>query len=269
MRDSGANNKNAYLTSFKSRLIMSWQRGWKHFPFHEVSLEPANFANELKGLRIVQLSDLHLTRSIEISYLETLVEKINELHPDFVFFTGDILQTFAFRLREHLRAFRVLRAPAYYVTGNHDIVYGPKNLEKELQQNNIHSLDNRISLLYINDTPLQLVGLSDRYSFVRGIRRPIHELFSRLDENISTILLAHQPKDAEHIGQHRIDIQLSGHTHGGQIYPFSKLAKRFQPYFEGLYTHGETLLYVSRGLGYWGAQIRYKAPSEIPVFTIN
>lgn len=248
---------------------MHLQTGWNHFPFNEITLKPANFADELKGLRIVQLSDLHLKRSLDIAYLETLVRKINTLNPDFVFFTGDILQTFAFRLRKHFRAFRALEAAAYYVTGNHDIAYGPKGLQKELFQHNIFCLDNKIARLNINNTPLQLVGLSDRYSFARGIKRPIEKLFSGLDESVSTILLAHQPKDVEHVGQYRIDIQLSGHTHGGQVYPLDRLVKRFQPYFEGLYVHNKTLLYVTRGLGYWGVAVRYKAPSEIPVFTIH
>jgi predicted MPP superfamily phosphohydrolase len=248
---------------------MPLQTGWKHFPFHEIPLYPGNFADSLKGLRIVQLSDLHLKKSIDIAYLELLVKKINALNPDLVVFTGDILQTFAYRLRRHFHAFSALESPAYYVTGNHDVVYGPKSLEKELFKYRIFCLDNRISILNINNTPLQLVGLADRYSFARGIKRPIEELFSKLDENVSTILLAHQPKDIEHIGKHRIDIQLSGHTHGGQIYPFNKLVKRLQPYFEGHYIHGKTILYVTRGLGYWGPSIRYRAPSEIPVFTLN
>lgn len=197
------------------------------------------------------------------------MKKINALAPDLVFFTGDILQTFAFRLRRHFRAFRALEAPAYYVTGNHDIFYGPKSLEKELLENKVYSLDNRILLLNINNTPLQLVGLSDRYSFARGIKRPIDELFSKLDRNISTILLAHQPKDSEHIGSYRIDLQLSGHTHGGQIYPLHKVVNYFQPYFAGLYLHKKTLVYVSRGVGYYAIALRYRAPSEIPVITIN
>lgn len=248
---------------------MSVQTLWKNFPFEEITLEPGNFADELKGLRIVQLSDLHIKRSLDIGYLESLVKKVNALHPDIVVFTGDILQTFAFRLRKHLHAFHALEARAYYVTGNHDIIYGPTTLKKELSLNGITCLDNSISMLNINNTPLQLVGLGDRYSFTRGIKRPIDELFSKLDENISTILLAHQPKDIEHISNYRIDIQLSGHTHTAKPYPFNKLVKRFKPYFAGLYVHGKTLLYVTRGLGHWGPKVHYKAPSQIPVFTIK
>ncbi len=247
---------------------MSLQTGWNSFPFEEITLEPGNFADELKGLRIVQLSDLHMKKNLDIHYLESLVKKVNALRPDIVVFTGDILQTFAFRLRKHFHAFRALEAAAYYVTGNHDIVYGPKTLKKELAHNGIICLDNSIATLNFNNTPLQLVGLSDRYSFTRRIERPIDELFCRLNENISTILLAHDPRDIEYTPKYRIDIQLSGHAHSKYSNPFNKLIKRFKPYSSGLYVHGKTLLYVTQGFRRLKPTVRQKTPSEIPIFTI-
>lgn len=247
---------------------MSLQAGWNSFPFEEIRLEPGNFADELKGLRIVQLSDLHMKKNLDIHSLENLVKRINALHPDIVVFTGDILQTFAFRLRKHFRVFRALEAAAYYVTGNHDMLYGPKMLKKELSHNGIISLDNSIAILNINNTPLQLVGLSDRHSFTRRIERPIDELFSRLDENTSTILLAHDPKDIEHTSKYRIDIQLSGHAHSTHSNPFNKFIKRFKPYSSGVYVHGKTLLYVTQGVRRQKTTVRHNIPNEIPVFTI-
>lgn len=248
---------------------MSLQIGWSHFPFHEVAIQSSGFGAPLNGLRIVQLSDLHITKSVEVEYLKKVVEKINDKKPDLVLISGDILQTSAINVKEHLSSFKNLEAPSYYVTGNHDIVYGPKYLKEIMTNSGVICLDNRIVEVNIRGSVLQLIGLSDRYGFVRGIKRPIKELFSKLNPNISTILLTHQPKDIEHIGAYRVDIQLSGHTHGGQIYPLSVIVKFFQPYFSGLYRHKNTLLYVTKGVGYWGVKMRYKAPSEIPVFTIN
>jgi hypothetical protein len=248
---------------------VSLQTGWKHFPFEEIHLQSSGFPAALNGLRIVQLSDLHLTKDIDINYIKELVTKINGLNPDIVVFSGDIIQTSALRLKEHFKAFNALKAQAYYVTGNHDIVYGPKALKEMFLENGVICLDNDIVKIDIKNSILQLVGLSDRYSFARGIKRHVKKLFSALDANLPTILLAHQPKDIRHVGKFRIDIQLSGHTHGGQIYPLSIIVKFFQPYFSGLYKHKDTLLYVTRGLGYWGVKARYKVPSEIPVFTIN
>ncbi|OHE16003.1 MAG: hypothetical protein A2540_10150 [Sulfurimonas sp. RIFOXYD2_FULL_37_8] len=235
----------------------------------EVVIKNNFYASTLTGIRIVQLSDLHLTKKVDLAYLKLLVEKINDVEPDLIVFTGDILQTKAIYLKEHIEIFKNFEAKAYFVTGNHDLVYGIKELKRIMDDSNITCLDNEIVKLKIKDFELQLVGLSDRYSFLRGIKRPIKELFSKLDPNLATILLTHQPKDIEHIGSYRIDVQLSGHTHGGQIYPFSKIVEFFQPYFSGLYTHNKSILYVSNGLGYWGLNIRYKANSEITVLTIN
>jgi len=245
------------------------QVGWKYFPFTEISLKLSSFSDELCGIRIVQLSDLHITKRTPLDYLNTLVTKINDLKVDLVVFTGDIIQTPASNIKKQLASFSKLNIPAYYVTGNHDMIYGANTLRQELDKYNIICLDNKIEIIKINETSLQLVGLSDRYSFIRFIKRDIKKLFSSLDSQLPTILLAHQPKDILYTKDYRIDLQLSGHTHGGQIYPFNLIIKIFQPYFAGLYTHENTKLFVSRGLGYWGVDFRYKSPSEIPIFTIN
>ncbi|MBE0513891.1 metallophosphoesterase [Sulfurimonas sp.] len=248
---------------------MSLQIGWKYFPFDEIAIQSDSFCSSLNGLRIILLSDLHLSKDVGVRYLENLVKKTNALKPDLVLFSGDILQTSALNVKEQLECFRELEAPSYYVTGNHDIVYGPKDLESVMESVGVHCLDNKIAEIALKGSVVQLVGLSDRYGFVRGIKRPIKELFGRLDPKLSTILLTHQPKDIAHVEDFRIDLQLSGHTHGGQIYPFSIVVKYFQPYISGLYRYRNTLLYVSRGLGYWGVRVRYRVAAEIPVFTIN
>ncbi len=248
---------------------MSLQVGLQYLPFKEVVLKATSFTNSVKNLSIIQLSDLHLNPKVRLEYLESLVEAINEKNPDIVVFTGDIIQSSAKKLKEHLAVFKKIIAPCFYVTGNHDIIYDPKNLQEILLTNDIVCLDNKITTLKINNTDIQLIGFADRYSFVLGKKRPIKKLLSQLDQDMFTILLTHQPKDSEYILDARIDIQLSGHTHGGQIYPLNKIIKLFQPYFSGLYTHNKTLLYVTTGLGYWGVNIRFKVPSEIPLFRVN
>jgi len=245
---------------------MSLERGWRDFPFKNVSLSLDTFGISLK---IVQLSDLHITPEIDAAHIDAMVEQINQINPDLVLFSGDIIQSGAHKVQKQLKSFQELRAKSYYVTGNHDIVYGAKNLQSIMQKSGIELLDNRVVHLDIQGAKLQLVGLSDRYSFMRGVKRETKRLFASLQPELPTILLAHQPKDVRLIGERRVDLQLSGHTHGGQIYPFSLLVKLAQPYFSGLYRHNKTTLYVSNGIGYWGLQIRYKAPREIAVLTIN
>lgn len=240
-----------------------------HFPFKEITLSPGNFADALKGLRIVQLSDLLISKKTDPAYLHQLVIQINRLHPDLVLFTGDIIKSFAFRLRVQLSAFKDLQANAYYVSGNHDLFYGLKTLKRELALCNISCIDNKCAHLIINNTPLQILGLADRFSKIKAHKRPITELFSALNEDVSTILLAHQPKDVEFIQGHRVDIMLSGHTHNADAYPFHAFLKKHQPYYKGLYVEGKTLLYVTSGLHASPFQLKRKSLAEIPVFTIN
>lgn len=248
---------------------MSLQIGWSSFEFKNISLRLNNFSKCFGELKIVHLSDLHITKKIPPALLDELVAKINSQEPDLVLFTGDIIQTHARKIKKQLESFKNLKSKSYYVTGNHDIFYGHRELQEIMHQNGVFSLDNKVIKLSINGTLMQIIGLSDRYSFFRNIKRPLKELFLELDPILPTILLAHQPKDVYLIGKSRVDLQLSGHTHGGQIYPFSLVVKLFQPYFSGLYEHNKTTLYVSNGLGYWGVQMRYKAPKEITVLTIN
>lgn len=248
---------------------MSLQIGFKYFPFQEVTLQPRSFTHTVRSLKVIQLSDLHICKKVTIEYLTSLVKQINEISPDIVVFTGDIIQTATKNIIKQLEMFSAIEAPAYYVTGNHDIYYGAIALKEVLEKNNVICLDNSTVQIEINSEIIQLVGVSDRYSFVKGIKRPIKELYAGLDKEIFTILLAHQPKDVFLIKDSRIDIQLSGHTHGGQIFPFNYVVKFFQPYFSGLYTHNKTLLYVTKGLGYWGVRFRYKVESEIPVLFIR
>jgi predicted MPP superfamily phosphohydrolase len=240
-----------------------------HFPFKEITLYPGNFADALKGLRIVQLSDLLIGKKTDPAYLHQLVVQINRLHPDLVVFTGDIIKTFAFKLRVQLAVFKELEASAYYVSGNHDLFYGLNTLKRELALCNISCIDNKCAHLIINDTPLQILGLADRFSKIKAHKRPITELFSALNEEVSTIMLAHQPKDVEFIQGHRVDVMLSGHTHNADAYPFHAFLKKHQPYYKGLYVKGKTLLYVTSGLQSSVFQLKRKSLAEIPVFTIN
>lgn len=248
---------------------MPLEIGYRDFFFKHIELKLDSFDNSLSGVKIIQLSDLHITKKVKVEYLRELVDKINSYNADMVLFSGDIIQTKATHIQEQLSVFKNLNAHSYFVSGNHDIFFGLDELKEIMSKNSVICLDNDIVNVKIRDKELQIVGLSDRYSFIRGIKREVSELFSKLDATKETILLTHQPKDIEYIKEYRIDLQLSGHTHKGQIFPFSLLVKLVQPYFYGLYKKNNTLLYVTSGFGYWGLNVRYKAKSEIPVFTIG
>ena len=143
--------------------MTSFQSGFKYFPFKEIALIHENFST-LSGVRIVQLSDLHLNKKVDLSYLKQLVQKINDLKPDIVVFTGDILQTSAYKIKNHLKLFTDIKAKKYYVTGNHDLVYGTKELRYLMEDAGVICLDNSISTLDIQGNVLQLVGQIGRAS---------------------------------------------------------------------------------------------------------
>ena len=238
------------------------------FPFNPITLTPGNFADELKGLRFIQIADLLITTKTDPHYLHQLVLQINEHNVDLVFFTGDLIGTFCTRIKQQLHTLKNIDARSFFVSGNHDRFFGQKRLQQELFKVGITALDNACAHLIINNTPIQLVGLSERYGHFKSQHRPISELFSKLDETISTILISHQPKDVDEIKHHRIDIQLSAIPHNADAYPFHALLKKYQPYYNGLYVKGKTLLYVSRGLNKSIFKFKRHTEAEIPLFTI-
>lgn len=243
---------------------MSLQMGWCEDIFHNIHIQKSCF-NDLK---IIHLSDLHINKMMPLKFLKNLVEKINNHNADIVLLGGDILQTKAYKVKEHLALFALLKAPCYFVSGNHDLWYGTKELESILTTHGVKSLENKKELIVLKNQTLQLVGLSDRYSRFYGIKRPVNELLGSLDASLPTILLIHQPKDIKLLKDERVDLVLAGHTHGGQIYPFHILTRLVQPYMSGLYQVQNRTLFVNRGVGYWGVPIRYKAKSEVAVITL-
>lgn len=244
---------------------MSLQLGWCEDIFQNIHIQKSCFNN----LKIIHLSDLHINKMMPLKFLKNLVEKINDQNADLVLLGGDILQTKARRVKEHLALFATLQAPCYFVSGNHDLWYGVQELENILTAHGIKSLENKKELIVLKNQTLQLVGLSDRYSRFYGIKRPIDEILGSLDSSLPTILLIHQPKDINLLRDERVDLVLAGHTHGGQIYPFHILTRVVQPYMSGLYQVKGRTLFVNRGVGYWGVPIRYKADSEVAVITIQ
>jgi len=240
-----------------------------HFPFNEISLSLGNFSDSLKGLRIIQLCDLHICEKTEPEYLHQLIIKINEHNPDLVLFTGDIIKNFAYKLRLQLSALKGIHAPAYYVSGNHDLFFGRNRLKRELAISNITCIDNACVHLIINNTPLQILGFAQNFSLLKKEKRPIKMLLSSLNEDISTILLSHQPKDLELVQGFRVDLQLSAPTHNADAYVFHNFLKKHQPYYKGAYIKGKTLLYVSTGLNVSPFQLKRKSSAEIPVITIT
>lgn len=230
----------------------------------EQAVRLARLPPALDGLEIAQLSDVHIGASLGEGFLRGIVEKTNRLKPDLIVITGDLVDGSVAQLERHVAPLARLasRYGVYFVTGNHEFYSGADPWCAHLEKLGISVLRNRFVHIGDAGARIQLAGIDD-YTKTGGTA-VARRLAERLDPELETVLLAHQPRsigDARALGA---GVQLAGHTHGGQIYPFTELVRLTTPYVAGLYRHDEqTQIYVSRGTGFWGPPMRLAAPAEI------
>ncbi len=216
------------------------------------------------GFKIVQLSDVHVGNTIKKDFVEAFVQRINDLKPDLVVITGDLIDAEIERIKEDLAPLKNLISTygTYFVLGNHEYFHDPLKSMEYIKTLNITILENES--VQIEDQ-FNLVGLNDYIGSRVGLLEPdLPKAFSTVNKTLPTIVLAHQPKMVKELESYKPDLILSGHTHGGQIFPFGLLVLLDQPYLSGLYQHDEdTQIFVSNGTGFWGPAIRIFADSEI------
>ncbi len=220
------------------------------------------------GFRIVQLTDIHVGPTIGRTFIEEIVARTNALGPDLIAITGDLVDGTVNQLAPAIEPLAKLRAPhgVYFVTGNHEYFSGAEAWLNELTRLGIRVLHNERVAIGNGSAGFDLAGVDDRSAFHYGGLSPQDALGRALrdrDPGRELILLAHQPRtllDADSFG---VGLQLSGHTHGGQMWPFNFVVRLQQPFVAGLHRRGGAQIYVSRGTGYWGPPMRLRAPAEI------
>ncbi len=221
----------------------------------------------LAGFRIVQISDIHVGPTIKGDYLAAIVERVNALQPDVVAITGDLVDGSVAELGAHVAPLAQLRARhgSFFVTGNHEYYSGVHGWLRELQRLGIHVLLNEHVVLHHDGAALVLAGVPDYggHHFDPRHRSDPAAALAGAPAGAPRVLLAHQPRTAPAAARAGFDLQLSGHTHGGQFLPWSLLVPLQQPFTAGLHQLGRLWIYVSRGTGYWGPPKRVGAPSEI------
>jgi uncharacterized protein len=221
----------------------------------------------LEGFRIVQITDIHVGPTIKAQYLRAIVDRVNALQPDVVAVTGDLVDGSVAELGEHVRPLADLRARhgVYFVTGNHEYYSGVHGWVKELQRLGLRVLHNEHVVLQHGAASLVLAGVTDYsgHHFDPDHRSDPARSLQGAPTGVPRILLAHQPRTAPAAAQAGFDLQISGHTHGGQFLPWIFFVPLQQPYIAGLHQLGRLWVYVSRGTGYWGPPKRLGAPSEI------
>lgn len=235
-----------------------------------VSVPVANLPEELEGYRIVQWSDVHVGPTIQRRFVQSLVERTNALQADAVAVTGDFVDGPLDDLREHVEPLRDLRTRdgVFYVTGNHEYYWSADAWIAALEDVGFDFLKNEHRVIARGDARIVFAGVTDPVG--RGSHRQDPDAaLGDAPANALKVLLSHRPQTAEAASRLGADLQLSGHTHGGQFFPFNLVIKRFQPIVAGLHRVGQTWLYVNRGTGYWGPPTRLAVGGEITVITLT
>jgi predicted MPP superfamily phosphohydrolase len=218
-----------------------------------------------KPYRLVQLSDLHVSAQIGRDFVQEVVNQTNALKPDGIVITGDLVDGGIAELGPHLEPLRDLRARegVFAVTGNHEYISGADEWVAFFATLGLRVLRNeRISL-----ESFDLAGIDDDVgpSWLPHHGPDLQKALTNRDRNRTVLLLAHRPTQLPHAAEHEVDLQLSGHTHGGQIKPLDILEA---PYVWGLYQLKKTILYVSAGTGYWGPPMRIGTRAEITLLEL-
>ncbi|MFC5458804.1 metallophosphoesterase [Massilia niabensis] len=234
----------------------------------KVDVPIAGLPEALHGYSIAQVSDIHVGPTIKRPYLEAIVNRVNALGADAIAVTGDLVDGSVQRLAAHTEPLGRLRAPdgVFFVTGNHEYYSGAEEWIAEVRRLGLTVLLNGHVLRWRGGATLMIAGVTDysAHHFNPAHRSdPTAAIAGAPPEVAVKILLAHQPRSAPAAAGAGFDLQLSGHTHGGQFFPWNLFVPLQQPFVAGLHRTGRLWVYTSRGTGYWGPPKRFGAPSEI------
>lgn len=227
----------------------------------------------LDGFRIVQITDLHVSSTTGRSYVAEVVARTNELNPDLIAITGDLVDGSVGELRHDTAPLNelVARHGVYFVTGNHEYYSGVADWLGELERLGIRVLRNERVSIGNGAASFDLAGVDDiRATGMHPGHGPdLARAVAGRDASRELVLLAHQPREIFKAAEHGVGLQLSGHTHGGQIWPFGYLVALTQPYLVGLHRHQGTQIYVSRGTGTWGPPMRLGPRNELTLIELK
>jgi uncharacterized protein len=234
----------------------------------DVDVPISDLPDALHGFTIAQISDIHVGPTIKRRYLDAIVDAVNRLDADMIAVTGDLVDGSVHRLAPHTRPLARLRARhgSYFVTGNHEYYSNAHEWITEIRRLGLTVLMNEHVIMQHDDSALLVAGVTDytAHHFDPAHRSDPQAALAGAPSQIAVkILLAHQPRSAPAAAEAGFDLQLSGHTHGGQFFPWNFFVPLQQPYTAGLNRLKQLWVYTSRGTGYWGPPKRFGAPSEI------
>ena len=227
-----------------------------------VDIPVDNLPEALRGFSIAQISDVHVGSTIKGGFVQNVVNRVNALKADLIAVTGDLVDGSVHELASHTAPLAQLSARhgAFFVTGNHEYYSGERAWSNEIRRLGMRVLKNEHVVLNHNGASLVLAGVTDfsAHHFDPAQQSdPVAAMRGAPDKAGARILLAHQPSSAVAAAQAGFDVQISGHTHGGQFWPWNWFVGFFQPFTGGLNRLEKLKVYVSHGTGYWGPPNRF------------
>jgi predicted MPP superfamily phosphohydrolase len=233
-----------------------------------VDVPIAGLPGDLHGFTIAQITDIHIGPTIKRPYVQAIVEAVNRLNADMVAVTGDLVDGSVAELADHVAPVAQLssRHGTFFVTGNHEYYSDAHAWIDELRRLDVRVLLNEHVVLQHRQGVLIVAGVTDQsgHHFDPSHRSDPHAALAGAPSNVAfKLLLAHQPRSASAAADAGFQLQLSGHTHGGQFLPWNFLVRLQQPFTAGLHRLRELWVYTSKGTGYWGPPKRFGVPSEI------
>jgi predicted MPP superfamily phosphohydrolase len=245
----------------------SLRRGLAGPELRRVEVPLARWPRALDGFRIVQLSDIHIGPLLDRRFARSLAERVGGLAPDLVVVTGDLVDGSVHHIGDEVEPLGALRAPhgVFFVTGNHDYYSGADDWVARMTDLGWRSLRNERVAIDVGAAGFDLAGVDDHHGSMveAGGGEDLERALADREPGRPVVLLAHDPGSFRRASQMGVDLQLSGHTHGGQIWPFRWMVRITVPWVAGLYRVGGSALYVSCGTGFWGPPMRLGAPAEI------
>ena len=239
----------------------------------EVDVPVKGLADGLDGFRIAQISDIHASPTIQRPFIARVVGQVNALGADLVAVTGDVADAFVPDRGADLAVLGELRSRhgTYYVTGNHEYYWDAPGWVAHMRKVGLRPLMNEHVVIDHDGAALVVAGVTDHRA---GSVLPDHASDPHLaargaPDGVFKLLLAHQPRSIFEAATAGFDLQLSGHTHGGQFVPWNFIVWLAQPFTTGLHAYKSMMIYVSRGTGYWGPPVRTGIPPEITLLTLR